>query len=173
MQKGKTAQQLHTFTDACWEFTHISQLYSLLHLYHLMIYSHYLSPTWWFPPLTSLHMLQLLSAMQQSRKQRSTALLVELTPSLCIHQRVCAMCQHFLWEPLYASHKWSEMLTYISTNYGVLVVLEIDEIYFLFKYELDRNTTHPKFDPTRVWTHDLEIMGKTFHVHDTLCHPSK
>ena len=25
-------------------------------------------------------------------------------------------------------------------------------------------TTHPKFDPTKGWTHNLQIMDSTFHV---------
>ena len=41
-------------------------------------------------------------------------------------------------------------------------------IYFLFKYDLDRNTICPKFDPTGVQTHDLQIIGSTFHVPGTL-----
>ena len=39
---------------------------------------------------------------------------------------------------------------------------------FLFKYNLDRSTTHPKFDPTGIQTHDLQIMTvKAFHVTET------
>ena len=36
--------------------------------------------------------------------------------------------------------------------------------YFSFTYDLDRCTMHPKFDPTRVRNHDLQIMDKTCHV---------
>ena len=36
--------------------------------------------------------------------------------------------------------------------------------YFWFKYNLDRSTTHPKCNTTRVWTHDLQIVDSTFYV---------
>ena len=35
---------------------------------------------------------------------------------------------------------------------------------FLVVYDIDRSTTHPKFDPTRVRTHDLQIVNITFHI---------
>ena len=44
--------------------------------------------------------------------------------------------------------------------------LEID--IFWFKYDLDRSITHPKFDWTRVRTHDLQIMESTVHVNEKL-----
>ena len=31
-------------------------------------------------------------------------------------------------------------------------------------YGLDRSTTHPKFDLTRVRTHDLQVIESTFHL---------
>ena len=34
--------------------------------------------------------------------------------------------------------------------------------YFLFKYNLDRSTTHPKLQPIEVQTHDLQIMTVHF-----------
>ena len=36
--------------------------------------------------------------------------------------------------------------------------------YLRFKYDLDKSTTHPKFNLTGVWTHDLQIMDSIFHV---------
>ena len=41
--------------------------------------------------------------------------------------------------------------------------------HFWLKYNLDRSTTHPKFDlMTRVQTHDLKITNSTFHIPETL-----
>ena len=36
------------------------------------------------------------------------------------------------------------------------------------KYKLDISTMHPKFKPTRVQTHDLQIMDSTFQVPEKL-----
>ena len=33
---------------------------------------------------------------------------------------------------------------------------------FWIKYDLGRSTTHPKFDPTGIQTHDLQIMTAHF-----------
>ena len=41
-------------------------------------------------------------------------------------------------------------------------------VHFWFKYNLDRNAMHPKFDLTWVRTHDLQIMNSTFHVPEML-----
>ena len=38
----------------------------------------------------------------------------------------------------------------------------------LFNYNLDRSTTHPEFDLTRVWTHDLHILKSLFHVREAM-----
>ena len=45
----------------------------------------------------------------------------------------------------------------------ILVIL-----YVGLKFDLDRITTHPKFNPTRVQTYDIQIMETTFHVPETL-----
>ena len=42
--------------------------------------------------------------------------------------------------------------------------------YVWFKYDLDRSTMHAKFDPTEVWTHDLQIMTAPFM--SLTCSPS-
>ena len=42
----------------------------------------------------------------------------------------------------------------------------VSDIYVWFKYNLDRNTTHPKFDLTGVRT--FEIIDSTFHDPETL-----
>ena len=39
---------------------------------------------------------------------------------------------------------------------------------FWFKSDPDKWTTHPKFNPTGVWAHDIQIMDSTFHVHQML-----
>ena len=38
---------------------------------------------------------------------------------------------------------------------------------FCFKYDFGRCTMHPKFDPTRVRTYDLQTMNSTFHALET------
>ena len=43
--------------------------------------------------------------------------------------------------------------------------------HFWFKDDLDRNMTHPKFDLTEVWTHDLQIMKSIFHAPEMLSWP--
>ena len=40
--------------------------------------------------------------------------------------------------------------------------------YFCLKYNLDRRTTHIKFDPNGVWPHNLQDMDSTFQVPETL-----
>ena len=40
--------------------------------------------------------------------------------------------------------------------------------YFWFKYDLHRSTSHPKYNPTGVRTHDLPTMDSTFHVPEML-----
>ena len=35
-------------------------------------------------------------------------------------------------------------------------------VYFWIQYNLDKSTTHPKFDPTGIQTHDLQIMTVHF-----------
>ena len=50
--------------------------------------------------------------------------------------------------------------------------------YLWFKYDLARSITHPKFDTTRVWTHDIQIMNSTlqdnyggnFYIYLFVCH---
>ena len=37
----------------------------------------------------------------------------------------------------------------------------------MVQVRLSQDCTHPKFDPTKVWTHDLQIMDSTFHVRET------
>ena len=37
----------------------------------------------------------------------------------------------------------------------------------MVQYDLDRSIIHPKFDPTGIRTHDLQIMNNAFHVPDT------
>ena len=43
------------------------------------------------------------------------------------------------------------------TSKGLVRTNVLGNKYFWFKYDLDRSTTHPKFDPTGVRTHDLQI----------------
>ena len=38
---------------------------------------------------------------------------------------------------------------------------------FWFKHGLARSTMYPKFNPTEVWTYDLQIMNSTFYVPKT------
>ena len=38
------------------------------------------------------------------------------------------------------------------------------QLYFWFKYDLDRGTMHPQFDQTGLRTYDLQIMNIAFHV---------
>ena len=40
--------------------------------------------------------------------------------------------------------------------------------YLWFKYDFGRSATHPKFDLTTVWIHDLQTMDSTFHVPEAL-----
>ena len=46
------------------------------------------------------------------------------------------------------------------------LVLSID-VDFWFKLNSDRSTTHPKFNPTRIQTHDLQIT--TVHFMSLRC----
>ena len=39
-------------------------------------------------------------------------------------------------------------------------------VLVLFKYDLDRSTTHPTFHPTEVRVHDLQIIDRPFHVRE-------
>ena len=39
---------------------------------------------------------------------------------------------------------------------------------FWFSYEVDKSTTHLKFDPTAIWIYDFQIMDSTFHVPEML-----
>ena len=41
--------------------------------------------------------------------------------------------------------------------------LTINIWFFWFKYDLDSRTTYSKFDPIRVWTHDLPVMDNTLN----------
>ena len=43
----------------------------------------------------------------------------------------------------------------------------------LVQVDFDRSATHPKFDPTRVQTHNIQIMESTFHVHEVLALTTK
>ena len=46
---------------------------------------------------------------------------------------------------------------------------QINEYIFWYKYDQARSSTHPKFNPVGVWTHDLQM--KTAHLM-SLRHPS-
>ena len=41
---------------------------------------------------------------------------------------------------------------------------EKESLYFWFKYDLDRSTTHHKFDPAVVRTHDPLIMNHEQYI---------
>ena len=47
-------------------------------------------------------------------------------------------------------------------------IVRVTQKYYLFKYYLDKGTTHPKFDLTGVRTHDRQIMDSTFNVREML-----
>ena len=50
----------------------------------------------------------------------------------------------------------------VQLKYNKFATLIYLDLYFWIKYDLDRRTTHPKFDPTGVQTHDLQIMTVHF-----------
>ena len=56
----------------------------------------------------------------------------------------------------------------ISTLFKYLLIIKSYIIKYVDIFDSsmtqDRSTTHPKFDWTRIRTHDLQIMDSTFHV---------
>ena len=87
--------------------------------------------------------------------------------------------QHMWYLPTFSA-RWQHLQIMITTTSftgingksvfvmytTVLAVLciwyTIELFYFWFKYDLDRSTTHPEYDPTGVWTHDLHIKTWDF-----------
>ena len=49
-----------------------------------------------------------------------------------------------------------------------MITADYWRIYVLgSNYDFDRSIRHPKFDPTGVRTHDLQIINSNFHVLET------
>ena len=57
-----------------------------------------------------------------------------------------------------------------TTNVSTAMINETHRAVFLVQvgYDLDRSTTHLKFETTGVRTHDFQITDNTFHIPETL-----
>ena len=71
--------------------------------------------------------------------------------------------------PSYHIHHLSPILTFKGQGererkeaIGSLMVMMFNNGLLGFKYDSSRSTTHPKFGPTGIWTHDLQIMTAHF-----------